>query len=92
MIRVRSLLVLAALDVTATSDSRFVLQRVDNRADKRYGIATLEQWDRLKSIYKDQKIVEGTVPAADFYSSALVVQINRFDREAVIRQAKEYKF
>jgi hypothetical protein len=41
---------------------------------------------------QDQKLVEGTVPAADFYSSALVDQINRFDREAVIRQAKEYKF
>jgi hypothetical protein len=26
------------------------------------------------------------------YSSALVDQINRFDREAVIRPAKEYKF
>jgi hypothetical protein len=42
--------------------------------------------------YRDQKLVEGTVPAADFYSSALVDQINRFDKDAVIRQAKEYKF
>jgi NitT/TauT family transport system substrate-binding protein len=73
-------------------DSRFDLQRVDNRTDKRYGIASLEQWEKLKSIYRDQKVIEGTVPAADFYSSALVEQINHFDREAVIRQAKEYKF
>jgi hypothetical protein len=29
---------------------------------------------------------------ADFYSSAPVDQINRFDHEAVFRQAKEYKF
>jgi NitT/TauT family transport system substrate-binding protein len=72
--------------------SRFELQRVDNRTDKRYGIATLDQWEKLKSIYRDQKLVEGTVPAADFYSSALVDQINRFDRDAVVRQAKEYKF
>jgi len=73
-------------------DSRFELQRVDNRADKRYGIATPEQWEKLKSIYRDQKLIEGAVPAADFYSSALVEQINHFDKEAVIRQAKEYKF
>jgi len=73
-------------------DARFELQRVDNRADKRYGIATLEQWEKLKSIYRDQKLVEGTVPAADFYSSTLVDQINRFDKDAVIRQANEYKF
>jgi NitT/TauT family transport system substrate-binding protein len=82
----------ALKDALNVFDSRFVLQRVDNRADKRYGIATLEQWERLKTIYRDQKIVEGTVPAADFYSSVLVDQINRFDHEAVIRQAKEYKF
>ena len=73
-------------------DSRFELQRVDNRTDKRYDIATPEQWEKLKSIYRDQKLIEGAVPAADFYSSALVEQINHFDKEAVIRQAKEYKF
>jgi NitT/TauT family transport system substrate-binding protein len=73
-------------------DSRFDLQRVDNRTDKRYGIATPEQWEKLKSIYRDQKLIEGAVPAADFYSSALVEQINHFDKETVIRQAKEYKF
>jgi NitT/TauT family transport system substrate-binding protein len=71
--------------------ARFDLQRVDNRADKRYGASSLEQWDKLKSIYRDQKLVEGAVPAADFYTSALVDQINRFDKEAVIKQAKEYK-
>jgi NitT/TauT family transport system substrate-binding protein len=72
-------------------ESRFELQRVDNRADKRYGIGTPEQWEKLKSIYKEQKVVEGKVPAADFYTSALVDQINHFDQAAVIRQAKEYK-
>jgi NitT/TauT family transport system substrate-binding protein len=71
--------------------SRFDLQRVDNRPDKRYGIGAPEQWEKLKAIYKDQKLVEGTVPAADYYTSALLAEINRFDQAAVIRQAKEYK-
>ena len=71
--------------------SRFDLQRVDTRPDKRYGIGTPEQWEKLKAIYKDQKLVEGTVPAADYYTSALLAEINRFDQAAVIRQAKEYK-
>jgi len=71
--------------------ARFDLQRVDHRADKRYGASSLEQWDKLKSIYRDQKLIEGAVPAADFYTGALVDQINRFDKEAVIKQAKEYK-
>jgi NitT/TauT family transport system substrate-binding protein len=72
-------------------NARFVLQRVDNRADKRYGIATPAQWQTLLQIYKDQKIVQGSVPAADLYSDRLVERINAFDREAVIRQAREYK-
>jgi len=71
--------------------ARFDLQRVDTRPDKRYGIGTPEQWEKLKAIYKDQKLVEGTIPAADFYTSALLAEINRFDQAAVIRQAKEYK-
>lgn len=71
--------------------ARFDLQRVDTRPDKRYGIGTPEQWEKLKAIYKDQKLVEGTVPAADLYTSALLAEINRFDQAAVIRQAKEYK-
>jgi NitT/TauT family transport system substrate-binding protein len=72
-------------------NARFDLQRVDNRADKRYGIATPAQWQTLLQIYKDQKIVQGSVPAADLYSDRLVERINAFDREAVIRQAREYK-
>jgi NitT/TauT family transport system substrate-binding protein len=72
-------------------NARFDLQRVDNRADKRYGIATPAQWQTLLQIYKDQKIVRGTVPAADLYADRLIERINTFDREAVIRQAREYK-
>ncbi len=72
-------------------NARFDLQRVDNRQDKRYGAATLAQWASLQKIFKDQKIVQGTVPSADLYTDKLVEQINKFDQQAVIRQAKEYK-
>ena len=81
----------ALKDAMNVFNARFTLQRVDNRPDPRFGIGTLAQWDKLKSIFKDQKIIEGSVPAADFYTSALVEQINRFDRAAIVKQAKEYK-
>jgi NitT/TauT family transport system substrate-binding protein len=73
-------------------NARFELQRVDNRPDKRYGIATLAQWTTLQNIFKDQKIVQGSVPPADLYTDKLVDQINKFDHQAVIRQAKDYKW
>jgi NitT/TauT family transport system substrate-binding protein len=73
-------------------DSRFELQRVDHRPDQRYGIATLAQWTTLQNIFKDQKIVQGSVPPADLYTDKLVDQINKFDHQAVIRQAKDYKW
>ena len=72
-------------------NARFELQRVDNRPDKRYGIATPAQWQTLLNIYKDQKIVQGSVPAADLYTDRLIDRINTFDQQAVIRQAREYK-
>jgi NitT/TauT family transport system substrate-binding protein len=73
-------------------NSRFALQRVDNRDDKRFGAATTAQWDRLEKIFKEQKVVQGTVPPAELYTSALVDKINGFDQQAVIRQAREYKW
>lgn len=82
----------ALKDAINIFNSRFALQRVDQREDKRFGIGTLAQWEKLKSIFKDQKLIPGAVPAADYYTSALVDQINRFDQAAVVRQAKEYKF
>jgi NitT/TauT family transport system substrate-binding protein len=72
-------------------NARFELQRVDNRPDKRYGIATPAQWQTLVNIYRDQKIVQGSAPPADLYTDRLVERINAFDQQAVIRQAREYK-
>jgi NitT/TauT family transport system substrate-binding protein len=81
----------ALKDALNVFNSRFMLQRVDNRPDTRFGIGTLAQWEKLKSIFKDQKFIEGTVPAADLYSAALVDEINKFDRAAIVAQAKAYK-
>jgi NitT/TauT family transport system substrate-binding protein len=71
--------------------SRFELQRVDHRDDKRYGAATAAQWARLAQIYKDQGIIKGSVKAEELYSGTLIDEINKFDRDAVIRQAREYR-
>ncbi|MBI1737341.1 MAG: ABC transporter substrate-binding protein [Candidatus Rokubacteria bacterium] len=81
----------ALKDAIHVFNARFELQRVDHRDDKRYGAATAAQWDRLKQIYKDQKLIQGTTSAADLYDGRLVDEINRFDKQAVIRQAKEWK-
>ena len=81
----------ALKDALNVFNARFMLQRVDNRPDTRFGIGTLAQWEKLKSIFKDQKFIGGTVPAADLYSAALVDQINKFDRAAIVAQAKAYK-
>jgi NitT/TauT family transport system substrate-binding protein len=70
-------------------NSRFALQRVDHRDDKRFGAATAAQWDRLRSIYKEQGLIQGAMGAADLYTGTLLDEINGFDRQAVIRQAKE---
>ena len=72
-------------------NARFELQRVDHREDKRYGFATAAQWERLKQIYRDQKMIQGTVNTPEAYESKLIDEINKFDRQAVIRQAKEWK-
>ena len=72
-------------------NARFELQRVDNRQDKRFGFATPAQWQTLQNIFKEQKIVQGSVPSADLYTDKLVDEINRFDQAAITRQAKEYK-
>jgi NitT/TauT family transport system substrate-binding protein len=81
----------ALKDALNVFNARFSLQRVDNRADPRFGIGTPAQWEKLKSIFKDYKFIEGSVPAADLYTAALIDQINKFDRAAIVAQAKVYK-
>ena len=71
--------------------ARFELQRVDHRPDTRYGAVTAAQWQTLTNIYKEQKIVQGTVTPADVYTDKLLDQINTFDQQAVIRHARDYK-
>src|SRR5262249_21198521 len=72
-------------------NARFETQRVDNRDDKRFGASSAAQWSRLKAIYKEQGLIQRNVDAADGFTNALVDETNRFDQQAVIRQAKEYK-
>jgi len=81
----------ALKDALNIFNARFSLQRVDNRTDPRFGIGTLAQWEKLEGIFKQYKFVEGTVPAADLYTAALIDQINKFDRAAIVEQAKAYK-
>ena len=79
-------------DALHVFNARFDLQRIDTRDDKRFGIGTPAQWEKLKAIYKEQKLVQGTVPSAELYTPQLVDPINKFDAAAIVRQAKEYKF
>jgi NitT/TauT family transport system substrate-binding protein len=72
-------------------NSRFELQRVDHREDKRYGYASRAQWDKLKQIYTEQGVTKGSVDSAVVYTDKLVADINTFDKAAVIRAAKEWK-
>jgi NitT/TauT family transport system substrate-binding protein len=81
----------ALKDALNVFNARFMLQRVDNRPDPRFGIGTLAQWTKLQGIFKEQKLIEGSVPPADLYTSALVDQINKFDQAAIVAQAKAYK-
>jgi len=81
----------AMKDALNVFNARFSLQRVDNRSDPRFGVGSPAQWEKLKSIFKEYKFIEGTVPAADLYTAALIDQINKFDRAAIVAQAKAYK-
>src|SRR5438093_482550 len=57
----------------------------------RWGDFPAAQWSRLFAIYKEQKLIQGTVDVHDVFTSSLVDEVNRFDAQAVIRQAKEYR-
>ena len=78
-------------DAIHVFNGRFESQRVDNREDKRWGWSSAAQWQRLFSIYKDQKLIQGTIDPNDVFTSSLIDEVNRFDAQAVIRQAREYK-
>jgi len=72
-------------------NARFETQRVDNRDDKRFGASSFAQWTRLKTIYKEQGLIQGNLDVNEAFTNSLIDEINRFDQVAVIRQAKDYR-
>jgi NitT/TauT family transport system substrate-binding protein len=72
-------------------NARFDTQRIDNREDKRWGASTVAQWSRLHAIYKEQKLIQGTVDVHDVFTTSLIDEVNRFDAQGVIRQARDYR-
>lgn len=81
----------ALKDALHVFNARFETQRVDNREDKRWGFSSPAQWAGLKALYREQHLIQGTVDVQDVFTNQLIDEINRFDQQAVIRQAKEYR-
>jgi NitT/TauT family transport system substrate-binding protein len=81
----------ALKDAIHVFNSRFALQRVDHREDKRYGFASRAQWEKLKQIYTEQGVTKGAADVAQVYTDRLIADINSFDKQAIIRAAKEWK-
>ena len=76
-------------DAIHVFNARYETQRVDNRDDKRWGASSAAQWNRLKSIYKEQGLIQGGIDVNDVFTNSFIDEINRFDPQAVIRQARE---
>src|SRR5437764_10757333 len=72
-------------------NARFETQRVDNREDKRWGASSPAQWARLKTLYREQNLIQRTGDINEVFTNQLIDEINRFDQQAVIRQAREYR-
>jgi len=72
-------------------NARFETQRVDNREDKRWGASSPAQWAKLHALYREQQLIQGNADVNEVFTNQLIDEINRFDQQAVIRQAKEYR-
>jgi len=72
-------------------DGRFETQRVDNREDKRWGASSAAQWSRLRAVYLEQGLIQGSIDAGSVFTNSLIDEINRFDQQAVIRQARAWR-
>jgi len=81
----------ALKDALHVFNARFETERVDNREDKRWGASSPAQWAALKALYREQRLIQGTVDVNEAFTNQLIDEINHFDQQAVVRQAKEYR-
>jgi NitT/TauT family transport system substrate-binding protein len=81
----------ALKDALHVFNARFETQRVDNREDKRWGASSPAQWTGLNALYREQRLIQGTVDVNEVFTNQLIDEINHFDQQTVIRQAKEYR-
>lgn len=60
---------------------------------KQWGVNTIDQWTRFQNFFYEQGLLEKKIPVEEFFLNdpSFYEEINSFDWEAVMQQAKNYK-
>lgn len=65
--------------------------RVDNRKVPKWGAFTREEWVRTQDFLHENGMIPKKIDVAEYYTEALIPQINEFDPAKVIEQAKTFR-
>jgi NitT/TauT family transport system substrate-binding protein len=71
--------------------ARLSKYKVEGRADPRYGAFTSGEWESTQSFFYDVGMIKSKPDVAEYFTNQFVDDINRFDKDEIIRKAKAYK-
>ena len=70
--------------------ARLEKYRIDNREIKRWGAFTSREWNATQEFLLDSKLISEKRDISLYYTEQFLDQINDFDQQAVIDQARAY--
>jgi NitT/TauT family transport system substrate-binding protein len=68
--------------------ARLSKYKIEGRADPRFGAFTDAEWEATQSFFYDVGVVKKKLPVRDYYTNQFIDEINKFNKDDIIRQAK----
>jgi NitT/TauT family transport system substrate-binding protein len=80
----------ALREAMLVNQTRMKIWNVDKNKG-RYGTFHADDWSNVVDFLVNEKILSGRLPLDRIYTNELIDQINKYDRSALVAQAKNYK-
>jgi NitT/TauT family transport system substrate-binding protein len=71
--------------------ARLSKYKLEGRADPRFGAFTRDEWTSTQAFFFDVGLINKKPDVGEYFTNDLIDDINRFDKEAIIKKAESYR-
>lgn len=72
-------------------EARLEKYKIEGREDPRFGPFTDAQWEATQNFLYENGVVSDKLPVSEYYTNEFIEEVNDFDHDAIIEQARNYQ-